>query len=211
MAFEVNRRHKPIHTNRPTILDELGLEARLCTDEELKQIKKHMGKESSGLCMRAFRVINKITQKKFDAYCQTHKISEEDWHYFYHGSKNANYLGILSQGLLLNPNAPITGKMFGHGIYFANRAKKSINYTDLRGSIWAHGHSEKAYLAVFKVAYKNPKHIQYWNHSMSGYNKHAIQPYDALFAHKGGDLVNDEIIIYDEAQATIQYLIELGC
>ena len=112
-------------------------------------------------------------------------------------------------GLILNPNAPITGKMFGFGLYFANKAIKSVGYTSLTGSIWAKGSSKTGYLFVYKVAYKNAKHVQKWSHEMSGYTKKHIAPYDALFAHGGADLKNDEIIIYDEAQATIQYVIEL--
>ena len=44
---------------------------------------------------------------------------------------------------------------------------------------------------------------------MSSLNTHSIRPYDALYAHAGADLLNDEIIIYGEQQSTIQYLIEL--
>lgn len=39
--------------------------------------------------------------------------------------------------------------------------------------------------------------------------KSSIRPHDALFAHAGTSLVNDEIIVYDERQVTLQYLIEL--
>ena len=40
-----------------------------------------------------------------------------------------NFVGILSQGLrIAPPEAPITGAMFGKGLYFANCASKSANY-----------------------------------------------------------------------------------
>lgn len=47
----------------------------------------------------------------------------------WHGSRLTNYVGILSQGLqIAPPNAPVTGYMFGKGIYFANMVSKSGNY-----------------------------------------------------------------------------------
>ncbi|KIH48394.1 Poly(ADP-ribose) polymerase catalytic domain protein, partial [Ancylostoma duodenale] len=40
-----------------------------------------------------------------------------------------NYGGILSQGLrIAPPEAPVTGYMFGKGVYFADMVSKSANY-----------------------------------------------------------------------------------
>ena len=190
-----------------TILDMNGLAVREVTFEELAQIKKYLGSESETLCKRAFRVENIRTENKFRDYIQKHNIDKKDIHFFYHGSGNANYWGIATEGLLLNPKAPITGKMFGYGIYFAPRAKKSIGYTDLAGSFWRGGHSNKAYLAVFKVAYKNADHTS----TCRGYTgiHSAPKGHDAVYAHAGIELRNDEVIVYNESQITIQYLIEL--
>ncbi|KAM3821726.1 poly [ADP-ribose] polymerase 2 isoform 2-T3 [Vipera latastei] len=47
----------------------------------------------------------------------------------WHGSRLGNWAGILSQGLrVAPPEAPITGYMFGKGIYFADMSSKSANY-----------------------------------------------------------------------------------
>ncbi|XP_040272689.1 poly [ADP-ribose] polymerase 2 [Bufo bufo] len=47
----------------------------------------------------------------------------------WHGSRLSNWVGILSQGLRVAPKeAPITGYMFGKGIYFADVSSKSANY-----------------------------------------------------------------------------------
>lgn len=47
----------------------------------------------------------------------------------WHGSRITNWTGILSQGLrIAPPEAPVTGYMFGKGIYFANMSSKSANY-----------------------------------------------------------------------------------
>jgi len=47
----------------------------------------------------------------------------------WHGSRLSNYGGILSQGLRIAPKeAPVTGYMFGKGVYFADSVSKSANY-----------------------------------------------------------------------------------
>ena len=47
----------------------------------------------------------------------------------WHGSRLTNWMGILSQGLrIAPPEAPVTGYMFGKGVYFADVSSKSANY-----------------------------------------------------------------------------------
>jgi len=47
----------------------------------------------------------------------------------WHGTGQANFMGILSQGLrIAPPEAPVSGYKFGKGIYFADSFSKSINY-----------------------------------------------------------------------------------
>jgi poly [ADP-ribose] polymerase len=47
----------------------------------------------------------------------------------WHGSRCTNFGGILSQGLrIAPPEAPVSGYMFGKGIYLADMASKSANY-----------------------------------------------------------------------------------
>lgn len=47
----------------------------------------------------------------------------------WHGSRLTNFAGIISQGLrIAPPEAPVTGYMFGKGIYFADMVSKSANY-----------------------------------------------------------------------------------
>ncbi len=47
----------------------------------------------------------------------------------WHGSRLTNWMGILSQGLrIAPPEAPVTGYMFGKGVYFADMCSKSANY-----------------------------------------------------------------------------------
>lgn len=47
----------------------------------------------------------------------------------WHGSRLTNWVGILSRGLrIAPPEAPVTGYMFGKGVYFADMSSKSANY-----------------------------------------------------------------------------------
>jgi len=47
----------------------------------------------------------------------------------WHGSRASNFMGILNQGLrIAPPEAPVTGYMFGKGVYFADVFQKSFGY-----------------------------------------------------------------------------------
>jgi len=47
----------------------------------------------------------------------------------WHGSRLCNFVGILNQGLrVAPPEAPMTGYLFGKGIYFADRIQKSAPF-----------------------------------------------------------------------------------
>ncbi|XP_023231702.1 poly [ADP-ribose] polymerase 2-like isoform X3 [Centruroides sculpturatus] len=51
----------------------------------------------------------------------------------WHGSRLSNWPGILKQGLrIAPPEAPVTGYMFGKGVYFADMCSKSANYCHAR-------------------------------------------------------------------------------
>ena len=53
----------------------------------------------------------------------------------WHGTKVSNLLSILTTGLQVNPTfAPITGRAFGDGLYFADVYDKSQSYTRSSGS-----------------------------------------------------------------------------
>jgi poly [ADP-ribose] polymerase len=49
--------------------------------------------------------------------------------FLFHGSRLTNWVSILSKGLrIAPPEAPVTGYMFGKGVYFADVASKAANY-----------------------------------------------------------------------------------
>lgn len=132
----------------------------------------------------------------------------------FHGSRSENWWSIVNTGLVLRPNAIITGKMFGNGIYLSNDADKSLGYTSLGGSRWANGNESSGFMGIYDIAYGKPYDVYsfdgvYYNFD---YNK-LQQKYpgaNCLHAHGGtGMLRKDEIVVYKEEQLTIKYLVEL--
>lgn len=54
----------------------------------------------------------------------------------FHGSSLFNFVGLLSQGMrIAPPEAPVTGYMFGKGLYFADMFSKSYQYSHGRGIV----------------------------------------------------------------------------
>ncbi len=143
----------------------------------------------------------------------------------WHGSRLANFVGILSQGLRINPsNVVKTGSMFGNGVYFANACTKSAQYMAC-----SRGH--KGLIMLCEVALgdtyellgskyvtklpagKNSTH-GVGNHTpdKTGYKTLAdgtIVPMGKLIARPNfsGSLRYDEFIVYNADQIRIKYLL----
>lgn len=196
-----------------TILEELGLEFEEVDDEDVKLIKKLMN-ESKDKFRNAWRVKNLKTQERFDKFIADNNI--KDTKLLFHGSRSENFWSIIKTGLMIRPsNAVYTGSMFADGIYFAPKCQKSIGYTSLAGSYWAGGSANKAYMAIFEVAYGTPHIIYQHDSSCYRYNYDVLQSKNpkchCLHASASkGMLRNDEIVFYRTDQMTIKYLIEIG-
>lgn len=195
-------------------LGDKGLEISQCTDEEIENIKNHLGRTLSPKFKKAWRVTNVKTQKAYDDFCKANKIGKAGQKLYWHGSRNENWWSILQTGLVLRPtNAVITGKMFGYGLYMANKAMKSYGYTSGRGSCWARGNSNTAILAVMQCAEGKAYHTKHHSSEYYSYDWKKLQAAHpgchSLFAEGGADLRNDEIIVYKQEQVTIKYLVEL--
>ncbi|KAH9947397.1 poly polymerase catalytic domain-containing protein [Amylocystis lapponica] len=70
-------------------------------------------------------------QEETDAWMQGgfDRAADGDRLLLWHGSRTTNFAGILKQGLrIAPPEAPVTGYMFGKGVYFADMMSKSANY-----------------------------------------------------------------------------------
>ncbi|KAE8600352.1 hypothetical protein XENTR_v10013202 [Xenopus tropicalis] len=145
----------------------------------------------------------------------------------WHGSRTTNFAGILSQGLrIAPPEAPVTGYMFGKGIYFADMVSKSANYCNampgnpigliLLGEVaLGNMHELRAASHITKL----PK----GKHSVKGLGRTAPDP-SATVKLDGVDvplgkgsatnitdasLLYNEYIVYDVAQVNLKYLLKL--
>lgn len=192
------------------LLESLGLNFSSITAKDKLIILESLG-EISNRFSNAWIVKNKKTQIRFDKFLQDEKVKTTKL--LWHGSLNENWWNILNTGLLINPPAKTTGKMFGYGIYFAPRAKKSLGYTSIEGSYWASGNSKSAFMSLYNVAYGNPVIVD----SNSGLGdmtytklKKINNNAHSLHAKEGRQLKNDEIIVYQESQTTINYLVEIN-
>ena len=190
------------------VLKSLGLEFEKVTESEEKEIKDLLHSRTQPKYIRAWRVKNISTERAFDNYVEENEIKVIKK--LFHGSKTENFWSIFNNGLELHPNASITGKMFGHGLYFAPSSEKSYGYSS-RGYYNGQGEST-AYMAIYKVAYGNPLIVtdyewQFGNLTSSSF-KSQYPDKNCLHAKAGSALLNDEIIIFDEKACTVEYLIE---
>ena len=200
-----------VEEKQEPILEAMGLVFEPTTDEDVKMIKNLLG-DCRDKFYKAWRVTNIKTQKRFDDFVKKEKISNTKL--LWHGSRNENWWSIINTGLVLRPtNAVITGKMFGYGIYYAPKARKSLGYTSLSGSYWARGNSNSAFMAIMDVAYGKPYDVHSFDSKYYDFNYEKLQRTcpgaNCLHAHAGSMLRNDEIIVYKEDQCTIKYLVEL--
>lgn len=196
-------------TLNKTILDVMGLEIAPVTDCDIRKIKKSLNSLSSSY-VDAWKVKNKKTQNQFNQFVKDNNI--KDKRLLWHGSRNENWWSILRTGLALRPNAVITGKMFGIGLYFSINSQKSKGYTS--GGYWAGGVSDRTvFMALFDTAYGNPYDVNSFESRFNSFNYEKLQTTKAgancLHAHKGRMLRNDEIVYYKEEQMTVKYLVEL--
>ncbi|KAM4860571.1 poly [ADP-ribose] polymerase 1 isoform 2-T2 [Thomomys bottae] len=145
----------------------------------------------------------------------------------WHGSRTTNFAGILSQGLrIAPPEAPVTGYMFGKGIYFADMVSKSANYchTSQGDPIGLILLGEVALGNMYEL--KHASHISKLpkgKHSVKGLGKTTPDPsasvtLDGVEVPLGPGvpsgvsdtcLLYNEYIVYDIAQVNLKYLLKL--
>ncbi len=210
-ADAVATKGKKTKAKEVTILDQMGLSIEVENDKDtLDLIKKLMGSNASQM-KKVYKVVNNKTQVKFDTHYSNAEVKKK--RLYWHGSRNENWFNILQTGLLIRPSGAVhTGSMFGDGIYFADKAQKSIGYTSLRGSYWAHGGDNKAFLALFDVQVGKQKEILHHSSSCYSLSDKVLKKegYDSVFAKGGADLRNNEYIIYKGEQCTVSHLIEIS-
>lgn len=194
------------------ILDKMGLTVKEATPEEIELVKDHLNNSLKPRLKQVYAVCNQNTQKRFEEYLSGSNNKKKGiTKLFWHGSRNANWFSILQKGLMLNPDAVITGKMFGNGIYFAPSAMKSWGYTSSRDAKWNDEASNEAYMALYETAYGLPYEFDTYVGNWSGYSYKRLQAEhpgcSCVHAKKDkGMLYDDEVIFYREDQVTIRYI-----
>jgi len=145
----------------------------------------------------------------------------------WHGSRLTNWVGILSQGLrIAPPEAPVSGYLFGKGVYFANMIEKSAHYcrTDRQNPNCLLSLNEVALGKMFEVT--SP---MYMEKSKPGYQstkalgrrypdpkkdihiggpEGPILPIGTVLPNKNTTMGHDEFIVYDISQIQCRYLIQ---
>uniref|UniRef100_A0A914VFI9 Poly [ADP-ribose] polymerase n=1 Tax=Plectus sambesii TaxID=2011161 RepID=A0A914VFI9_9BILA len=145
----------------------------------------------------------------------------------WHGSRLTNYAGILSQGLrIAPPEAPVTGYMFGKGVYFADMVSKSANYCGVHSG--GEGLMLLCEVALGdmqeELAAKSITKLNKGKHSCKGVggtmpdpkgqhvdeNGVVIPMGKGVSTDRNGlSLLYNEYIVYDVAQVNIKYLLRM--
>lgn len=145
----------------------------------------------------------------------------------WHGSRLTNWVGILSQGLrIAPPEAPVSGYMFGKGVYFADMVSKSANYC------CSSREQNVGCMMLCEVALGNPNELLHadFNASTLPANKHSTkgcgstQPDPKTYrdlngvtvpigkgvpSNRNGGLFYNEFIVYDVSQIKMRYLFKM--
>ncbi|KAK4317648.1 hypothetical protein Pmani_011270 [Petrolisthes manimaculis] len=173
---------------------------------------------------QVYKVERQGEKKRYKPFKQLHNRK-----LLWHGSRLTNFAGILSQGLrIAPPEAPVTGYMFGKGVYFADMVSKSANYCSTSST------NPTGLLLLCEVALgdmyertgaeyveKLPK----GKHSTKGVGRTCPDPSQSIKLEDGVEvplgkgtsadvsrtsLLYNEFIVYDVAQINVKYLINLN-
>ena len=142
----------------------------------------------------------------------------------WHGTAMTNVVGILTNGLCINPIIPvaITGKMFGQGLYFANVPTKSAGYLRISSGIGAMFLCEVALGNMYELKQSQPVVLPSGKHSVKGLgrftpdtetyfniNDDVTVPLGKIQEVKDDQLSlqYDEFIVYDQSQVKLKYLV----
>lgn len=179
------------------------------SDDEVSFVKSKLSSHADEI-ENVFRITDKARTQSFLSYCREHAIDPENpdqTYYLWHGSVNENWLSIIANGLMLNPNAAITGKMFGCGIYFAPDPDKSFGYTSANGSRWAGGTSATAFMGLYETAIGKQFHPAHAGQYTQQYL--ADNGFDSLWARRQDtSLLRDEVVLFSEKAMCLRYLVE---
>ncbi|CAB3243872.1 unnamed protein product [Arctia plantaginis] len=171
---------------------------------------------------QVFKVVREGEDKRYKPFKKLHNRR-----LLWHGSRVTNFAGIISQGLrIAPPEAPVTGYMFGKGIYFADMVSKSANYC------CTNKNNNVGLMLLCEVALGNMKeclraeNVKLPPNMHSAWGMGTTQPdpaqnrtlEDGLIVPLGkpvphnvnSSLLYNEFIVYDIAQVNVKYLLQVN-
>ncbi len=189
------------------------------SEEEQKMIERYV-KCSHGHnhrykleVVRILKIADKYKDDMFDQHISTNlKL-------LFHGSRTANFVGILKQGLRVPVETQIVnGAALGFGIYFANSVSKSFNYTSTNNNdtgfvllcdVNLGDNPEKMQNALFDIG-PNKKYTSRIAQGQFGFsNDGYAQEERMVVAHPMSGFMYDEFAIFDESKYRFRYVVEL--
>jgi len=208
-----------------------GLGIRLQTlekeSDELRFLLEYVRRSNSTVRIKhIFKLARAGEEERFEPYL---KLPAHERLLLWHGSAVANYAGILSQGLrVAPPEAPVTGYMFGKGIYFADMFSKSYGYCAEYGA----GLSAMNLMLLSEVVVgkmnelKQPEYMEKppaGKDSTKGCGSNVPNPKKAVVTAEGytipagetltstdsGHLFYNEFIVYNSSQVKLRYLVQI--
>jgi poly [ADP-ribose] polymerase len=169
----------------------------------LDQSTYYTSKKLRELNIDVFKIVNEKEDKVY------HKKKEvlpvKDSRFLIHGTRNSSVLSIFEQGLKIRPsgNFHFAGKVYGNGNYYSETVAKSLNYT---------GNDKDKVLLVYEVLIGNPFVYSGWYRGNSfelSETELLKRGFHSTFVEAGNGLLNSEIIIYNEQQQRLAYLIHI--
>lgn len=212
----------PSTSGDQTIEDAFGFHISKCTQEEIDFIKQRLSED--GFTRYKFNRAWKINTPKREAdfldYLETNHLAnnKDNVKFYWHGTGTENVLSIMANGLMIKPaNAYRCGSAYGDGIYNAPNADKASGYTSIAGSVWKGGNSNVAFMFLNAVImgkqydvhdnYETYGGIKIYNLDREKFASVDLG-YHSIYAHSGGYLRRDEVIVFNPSQVCCKFLIE---
>jgi poly [ADP-ribose] polymerase len=169
----------------------------------LNQTSYHSSTKLKDTPIQIYEIESKNENKKYKSFIK--KVDKKDYRILIHGTRCSSVLSIVEQGLKVRPagNHHFSGKVYGNGNYFSETVKKSLNYTG--------GDNDKI-LLIYEVHVGNPFVYKGWYDGNDfDLNEQELNKrgYHSTFVEAGNGLLNSEIIVYNENQSRLKYLIHI--
>ena len=215
-------KNMPSSSGTQTIEDAFGFHITKCSQAEIDWIKDKLAKDGFYRYKfnRAWKINTPDREKGFEEYLENNHLANNDTNVkmYWHGTGTENILSILSNGLLIKPsNVSTSGSMYGVGIYNAPNADKASGYTSIAGSYWKGGSSNVAYMFINAVIMGKQYDVKDNYEKYGGITirnldgdkfSSADLGYHSIYAHSGGYLKRDEVIVYNQNQCSCRFLVE---